>query len=266
MSITNVLYIYNVPLRVLPFHLECHMWTISRISCSPPKMPRNIFFPWQNFVLHQSGSYLEPNRVAFRVPVNMTKFDIREYLRKLYGVKVIKVNTYIKLPVAKMSSNRNWFKTDAQYKKAIVTCEERIPDDVKMMHSCRDLRLNPALTKGMLDPKTTRGNPVRPGQSRSVDWKPRHSQAWREPLPLLMRDTSDAGMYPKLFNALAEKELQVDKTLPFTHFSNQAAIPAGVPKQIFPRPDANLIITSRKSGYQKSLLAKRLMANPHLVK
>ena len=136
---------------------------------SPPKLPRNIFFPWQNFILHQSGTYLEPNRVAFRVTVNMTKFDIREYLRKLYGVKVIRVNTYIKLPNQRMCANRNYFKTDAQYKKAIVTCEEVVPDEVKMINSCRNLRLNPALTKGMLDPKITRGNPARPGQSRSND-------------------------------------------------------------------------------------------------
>jgi large subunit ribosomal protein L23 len=248
------------------------MFGISRPALSPPKMPRNIFFPWQNFVLHQSGSYLEPNRVAFRVPVNMTKFDIREYLRKLYGVKVIKVNTYIKLPKTKMSSYRNWFKTDAQYKKAIVTCEEVIPDEVKMIHSCRDLRLNPALTKGMLDPKITRGNPARPGQNRSNDWKPRHRFAWREPIPLLLRG-SDPDR-PKIFNMQDERELDIDKTLPYSHFTNSKEIPNGTPKQTFPRVDGDLIVNSRKGLIgntavtgKVSYLAKRLSAgNINLVK
>ena len=242
------------------------MWNLSRTLLSPPKMPRNIFFPWQNFVLHQSGSYLEPNRVAFRVPVNMTKFDIREYLRKLYDVKVIKVNTYIKLPKTKMSSYRNWFKTDAQYKKAIVTCEEVIPDEVKMMHSCRSLRLNPALTKGMLDPAFKRGNAARPGQNRSNDWKPRHRLAWREPIPMLLRG-SQSGDHPKLFSKADEKDILVDKTLPFSHFGTTRDLPVGLPKQTFPRVNADLIVNSRKgliaprgSGMttRTSVLAKRL--------
>ena len=233
-------------------------------------MPRNIFFPWQNFVLHQSGSYLEPNRVAFRVPVNMTKFDIREYLRQLYGVKVIKVNTYIKLPKKKMSSHRNYFRTDAQYKKAIVTCEEVIPDEVKMMHSCRDLRLNPALTKGQLDPKINRGNAARPGQSRSSDWKPRHRFAWREPIPLLLR-TRPGGVvsdHPNIVSREDEKELMTDKTLPHNHFTKNREIPIGVPQQTFPRVNADLIVNSRKGllsntaiGGKVSILAKKLSSN-----
>ena len=133
------------------------------------------------------------------------------------------MNTYIKLPKKKMSSYRNYFRTDAQYKKAIVTCEETIPDEVKMIHSCRNLRLNPAVTKGMLDPKINRGNPARPGQSRSNDWKPRHRFAWREPIPLLLR-TRPGGVvsdHPNIVNRQDEKELQIDKTLPHAHFSNE---------------------------------------------
>jgi len=242
---------------------------------SPPKIPRNVFFPWQNFVLHQSGSYLEPNRVAFRVPVNMTKLDIREYLRKLYGVKVIKVNTYIKLPRTRMSAYRNYFKTDAQYKKAIVTCEDVIPDEVKMIHSCKDLRLNPAITKGLLDPKINRGNPARPGQSRSNDWKPRHKFAWKEPIPLLLRTRPDGLVldHPKTFTNTDEKELQIDKSLPHAHFTPNREIPQGVPDQVFPKVDAHLIQNSRKGLIgntqtitgKVSFLAKRL-SNLNLVK
>jgi hypothetical protein len=186
-------------------------------------------------------------------------------------VKVIKVNTYIKLPKKKMSSYRNYFKTEALYKKAIVTCEEIIPDEVKMMHSCRDLRLNPAVTKGMLDPKINKGNPARPGQSRSNDWKPRHRFAWREPIPLLLR-TRPGGIvtdHPHLFNKADEKEIQIDKSLPHVHSSNERSIPSGVPSQTFPRVNADLIVNSRKGlisntggviGGKVSILAKRLSA------
>lgn len=208
----------------------------------------------------------------------MTKFDIREYLRKIYGVKVIKVNTYIKLPGTKMSAYRNWFKTDAQYKKAIVTCEEIIPDEVKMMHSCKDLRLNPAITRGLLDPKIKRGNPARPGQTRSNDWKPRHRFAWREPIPLLLRTRPD-GLYssttPPSFTDLDEKELQIDKSMPHVHFSPLREIPQQVPQPDFPKVDSDLIINSRKGLIgntqtftgKVSFLAKRLSAvNLNLVK
>ena len=237
----------------------------------------NNYYPLANPCSYHASFYLRQNyrgtyffhRVAFRVPVNMTKFDIREYLRKLYGVKVVKVNTYIKLPQSKMSSHRSWFKTDAQYKKAIVTCEETIPDEVKMMHSCRDLRLNPAVTKGLLDSKITRGNPARPGQSRSNDWKPRHRLAWREPIPMLLRSKPEER--PKLFTAMQERELQIDQRLPFTHFTGNREMPLNVGSQKFPRPNAKLIINSRKglvsnTGKGESVLAKRIFSNPHLVK
>jgi large subunit ribosomal protein L23 len=237
------------------------MWFISAGLLSPPKMPRNIFFPWQNFILHQSGSYLEPNRVAFRVPVNMTKLDIREYLRRLYGVKVIRVNTFIKLPKSKMCANRNYFKTDASYKKAIVTCEETVPDEVKMIHSCRDLRLNPAVTKGMLDPKVNKGNSARPGQSRSNDWKPRHEFAWREPIPLLLGEATRPGL------AVNEAEIAVNKKFPFSHFNqNSREIPVGVPKQKFPGINSKKIIESRRPGGKfKSLISQKLQ-NLNLIK
>jgi hypothetical protein len=137
------------------------------------------------------------------------------------------------------------------------------------------LRLNPALTKGMLDPQFTKGNPARPGQSRSNDWKPRHRFAWREPIPLLLRTKPDGsvGDHAKLFSAQDEKELQIDKTLPHVHFTNEREIPSGVPRQTFPRVNADLIVNSRKGLISNtgvitgkvSALAKRL-SSINLVK
>lgn len=47
-----------------------------------PSRVRNVFFPWFNFVMAKTGTYLEPNRAAFRVPVHLTKPEIRNYLRE----------------------------------------------------------------------------------------------------------------------------------------------------------------------------------------
>ena len=83
---------------------------LTRVLHGPPKAPRNVFFPWFNFIMVKSGAYLEPNRVAFRVPVHLTKPEIRNYLRGIYGIKVVKVNTYIKLPWMRRNAYGEYFK------------------------------------------------------------------------------------------------------------------------------------------------------------
>ncbi|CAK9042707.1 Hypothetical protein SCF082_LOCUS24630 [Durusdinium trenchii] len=55
---------------------------LSRRLLGPPKSPRNVFFPWFNFIMAKTGTYLEPNRAAFRVPVHLTKPEIQNYLRE----------------------------------------------------------------------------------------------------------------------------------------------------------------------------------------
>ena len=61
-------------------------------------MFRNVFFPWQTMSVHLSGSFLESRRLALRVPVNLTKPEIKAYLECMYDAKVLKVNTLIKVP------------------------------------------------------------------------------------------------------------------------------------------------------------------------
>eukprot|EP00913_Durusdinium_trenchii_P021824 g20506.t1 len=145
---------------------------LSRRLLGPPKSPRNVFFPWFNFIMAKTGTYLEPNRAAFRVPVHLTKPEIQNYLREIYKAKVIKVNTYIKLPMIRRNSFGDYYKNGTSYKmlgdfrerrpepvggrstdggsytqKAIVTFEETIPDDVKMVYNSKQPWMNPALTK-----------------------------------------------------------------------------------------------------------------------
>lgn len=76
--------------------------------------------------------YLEPNRIAFRVPVHLTKLEIREYLRKvkgithlsaghrarqIYGVKAIRCTTVVRFPKVMKNRARAYYKNGAQFKK-----------------------------------------------------------------------------------------------------------------------------------------------------
>mmetsp|Transcript_99850 Transcript_99850/g.237987 ORF Transcript_99850/g.237987 Transcript_99850/m.237987 type:complete len:238 (+) Transcript_99850:65-778(+) len=212
---------------------------LSRQLLGPPKAPRNVFFPWFNFVMAKSGTYLEPNRAAFRVPVHMTKPEIRNYLREIYKAKVIKVNTYIKLPLIRRNSYGDYFKNGPSYKKAIVTFEETIPDDVKMIYNSRNPGMNPALTK-YDTPNRKRWKPFRPGANRRKDWMPRHALAWAEPVPTLLRGDD--------FPAPARGETVLpDHTKPFHHYGGSAELPPGTPEQEFPRINIAMLRAEKES-------------------
>ena len=218
------------------------MLKLTQYIRAPPKLPANNYFPWINLVLHQSGTYLAPHRVCFRVPVHLTKFEIREYLRKIYKIKAIKVNTMIKLPKKKQNSMKQWYTVGAQYKKAYVTCEETIPDAVKMMRSSRDIRKNPDLTPGFFVNSNIK--PVRAWASRDYDWAGRHSEVHESPMSLLMRDTKTMKKNSKD----EEKEFQIDKRMPFEHFTKKREIPKGVPVQQFPKINLKLLRESKDAG------------------
>eukprot|EP00747_Dinoflagellata_sp_TGD_P206720 gnl/TRDRNA2_/TRDRNA2_80395_c0_seq1.p2 gnl/TRDRNA2_/TRDRNA2_80395_c0~~gnl/TRDRNA2_/TRDRNA2_80395_c0_seq1.p2 ORF type:complete len:234 (+),score=38.43 gnl/TRDRNA2_/TRDRNA2_80395_c0_seq1:137-838(+) len=208
------------------------MFFTSRFLLGPPKSPRNVFFPWFNFVMVKSGAYLEPNRVAFRVPVHLTKPEIRNYLREVYKAKAIKVNTYIKLPRMRRNAYGDYMKNGQAYKKAIVTCEETIPDEVKMIYNSRNPGMNPAITK-YDTPGIRKWRPYRPGANRREDWAPRHPLAWQEPIPTLLRG-NDFGR-----PAMPETPIP-DHTKPFQHYEagqRNRYIPEGASPQTFPRID-----------------------------
>mmetsp|Transcript_39130 Transcript_39130/g.110591 ORF Transcript_39130/g.110591 Transcript_39130/m.110591 type:complete len:239 (+) Transcript_39130:52-768(+) len=210
---------------------------LSRLLLGPPKAPRNVFFPWFNFIMFKTGTYLEPNRIAFRVPVHLTKPEIRNYLREIYRAKVIKVNTYIKLPKIRRNTYGEYFKNGPSYKKAIVTCEETIPDDVKMIYNSRNPGMQPSITK-YDTPGFRRWKPFRPGVNRRADWAPRHPMAWAEPIPTLLRGDDFAP--PK-----RPESILPDHTKPFQHYGQVKAIPPGTPPQEFPRVDLAVLRADR---------------------
>lgn len=217
---------------------------LSRRLLGPPKSPRNVFFPWFNFIMAKTGTYLEPNRAAFRVPVHLTKPEIQNYLREIYKAKVIKVNTYIKLPMIRRNSFGDYYKNGPSYKKAIVTFEETIPDDVKMVYNSKQPWMNPALTK-YDTPSIRRWKPFRPGANRRRDWQPRHPLAWAEPVPTLLR--GDDFPPPKRGDTVLP-----DHTKPFQHYGQAKEIPTGTPPQEFPKIDLAMLRAERCGGVSRT--------------
>ncbi len=74
---------------------------------------------------------------------------------------------------------------------------------------------------------------------------------------------------PKMVSAVDEKIKQIDPTLPHAHFTPDRAVPSGVGPQKFPKPNADLIVNSRKGLLSNngmvtgkiSMLAKRISNN-----
>ncbi|XP_062511490.1 large ribosomal subunit protein uL23m-like [Corticium candelabrum] len=61
------------------------------------KLGRRLFLPSWYIKLVRPGVDLPDNEVMFHVPLKMTKLDIRNYLEKIYDIRVAKVNTRIQL-------------------------------------------------------------------------------------------------------------------------------------------------------------------------
>lgn len=80
------------------------------------------FFPSIFFVLLRGTKQLPPNKAAFRVPSNLQKYDIQQYLEKLYDVTVTDVKTFNFIG----RRHRRGIKMvkESDWKKAIVTMKE----------------------------------------------------------------------------------------------------------------------------------------------
>ncbi|CEM35652.1 unnamed protein product [Vitrella brassicaformis CCMP3155] len=188
----------------------------SRPLLGPPKAPRNVYFPWQNCYIHLTGVFLERNRLALKVPLNFTKYEIREYLKKLYGAKVLKVNTLVRQPQRTrnyMHKTLGYYRRGPLHKKAIVNFEHAIPDDVKMFSSSRQLGRNPALLKKNIS--YGKKNPKHQTRHRDdLFWMGVDRNAWRLPLPTLLAgdhyDLNPTGKVPE-----DETQMPPDPTKPF---------------------------------------------------
>jgi large subunit ribosomal protein L23 len=86
------------------------------------------------FRMIKTRDALPPNQVAFRVPLNINKIQIKHYLESLYGVKVARVNTMVQHGKTRLVRHLPHHKHDIQskhsyqkqpdWKKAIVTLQD----------------------------------------------------------------------------------------------------------------------------------------------
>lgn len=85
-----------------------------------------VFFPNTPIVIKPKGNFITSRGIVeFYVPVNQTKYEIRQYLKKIYDLDIIKVNTILHDGRLKRDAKGKWYKTPA-YKKAIVTIDNTV--------------------------------------------------------------------------------------------------------------------------------------------
>ncbi|XP_041965148.1 39S ribosomal protein L23, mitochondrial [Alosa sapidissima] len=79
-----------------------------------------IFRPNWFLTLVRPGKEQPPDTVQFRVPLEMTKFDVRNYLQKIYNVPVATVRTRIQFGSNKKRNHLNQRVKKPDYKVAYV--------------------------------------------------------------------------------------------------------------------------------------------------
>ncbi|RGB36175.1 hypothetical protein C1646_623056 [Rhizophagus diaphanus] len=77
---------------------------------------KKIYLPNIIFRLMRTPS-LPPNKVAFRIPTNINKLDIKDYLTNIYKLDVVDVRTMVYAAESQINHQRY----RPSYKKAIVT-------------------------------------------------------------------------------------------------------------------------------------------------
>ncbi|KAL8665931.1 MAG: hypothetical protein Q9202_001867 [Teloschistes flavicans] len=91
----------------------------------PPKGQKKVYLP--NFTLTLLRTpFAPPNYATFIVPLDSNKFDIKDYLYRLYGVQVLSVRSYVQQakvrmdkPGARLPKRNRWFRPRATKRMTI---------------------------------------------------------------------------------------------------------------------------------------------------
>ncbi|XP_050024517.2 large ribosomal subunit protein uL23m [Dermacentor andersoni] len=80
-----------------------------------------IFLPnfWMKLVKHEKP--LPPNEVKFIIPVQMTKYDVKNYLEKIYKVPVADVRTAIMQGKIRKAEGKSYLVKEDDFRVAFVT-------------------------------------------------------------------------------------------------------------------------------------------------
>jgi ribosomal protein L23 len=76
--------------------------------------------------LVRTGKELPDNVLCFRTEQSVTKPEIRQYLKKLYGLEIKKVNTWNKMGKIQKTRIRSYYR-DPDFKKVIVELQHPVP-------------------------------------------------------------------------------------------------------------------------------------------
>jgi large subunit ribosomal protein L23 len=137
----------------------------------PPKLQvaQRLWFP--NITMKLVRSNLPPHQQALYCPPQLNKFDIKQYLEKLYSVNILDVRTmnYAKRDPKKRSGTKELGGVP-QYKKVIVTLDQDFvfppPPDVKR-DDC--IRIPPQVTYGKNSARRVRSKIFEQARERGVD-------------------------------------------------------------------------------------------------
>ncbi|XP_070538025.1 large ribosomal subunit protein uL23m-like [Ptychodera flava] len=91
---------------------------------SPGNPQNRVFFTDFYMALMSPTQPTPPNQVWFKCPAEMTKFDIKNYLQKIYNVPVARVNTRVVFAKVWRDHKNRRIKPEPDYKMAYVTLGE----------------------------------------------------------------------------------------------------------------------------------------------
>lgn len=100
-----------------------HKWVTSKHALYRDTLQKGISLPNKTFVLIKPGKPMPPNTAVFRVPLDMNRLQIKDYLEELYRIPVVRVNTMIYLGKHRFTS-KGYFYRRPDWKKAVVTLTE----------------------------------------------------------------------------------------------------------------------------------------------
>lgn len=83
-------------------------------------------------LVHRPGptEKIEPNTIVFKVDEHLSKPQIKQYVEKLYGLKVEKVNTARFMGKIKKNPYNRKLRMTKNFKKAFVVTDSKIPESV----------------------------------------------------------------------------------------------------------------------------------------
>jgi len=99
---------------------KTHKYITSKGQLNREGLKKGIVFPNAVFTMIRPGKPMPPNDVVFRVPLNMNKIQIKDYIEEIYKVPVVRVNTSIFIGKLRVSRKGHYYKRP-DWKKAIVT-------------------------------------------------------------------------------------------------------------------------------------------------